>query len=322
MITKEQAEYIFRSIAYKEKTYKDLESEINLNKATISKQMKTFKQYFGLQEKEKYCAKTYLRYKYGKDIKEKYLSGVSTMKIAKEYGFSYDHMIAELLRDLGVEVRGVGYISKTNQNLFKNITNEIEAYVLGLILADGNIGRDYSISITLTASDSYLLDKINDELFNSTASTLTMVKSQGNSTYRILICGKQICDNLAKYGLVPNKSYLLKDFPRFEEPLMKHFIRGMYDGDGICAKNLNYLRIGYCGHNQELIQNFRDFLADKLQLRKNKLFNTGGCWDCSWGAKEDLIKIYHYLYDDATIFLSRKKNKLQNYLQGNTEVTS
>ena len=63
-------------------------------------------------------------------------------------------------------------------------------------------------------------------------------------------------------------------------------------------------------------------LVNKLGVKENKLFNTGGCWDCSWGAKKDLIKIYHYLYSDATIFLSRKKDKLYNYLYGNTEVIS
>ena len=37
MLTKEQAEQIFKNLAYKEKTYKDLENELGMHKTTICK---------------------------------------------------------------------------------------------------------------------------------------------------------------------------------------------------------------------------------------------------------------------------------------------
>lgn len=40
------------------------------------------------------------------------------------------------------------------------------------------------------------------------------------------------------------------------------------------------------------------------------------------GAKKDIEKFYHYIYDNATIYLTRKKEKISSYLYGNTEVTS
>lgn len=320
MLTKEQAEQIFKNLAYKEKTYEDLEDELNMHKTTICKQMKSYKELFGLRDKETYCAKTYLRFKHANEIKDRYENGESSKSIILSYGFSDESIILSILRDLNVEVRNRGYISRTNQKLFSDITSEIEAYTLGLILSDGNIGYDYSISISLLASDGYLLDAINEKLYNFTGSTLKIDFLDRPSMYRLRICGKEICQSLEKYGAIPNKTYTLIKLPRLDEKLMPHLIRGLYDGNGVCAKNGDWLRVGYCSHNLAFTKEFQLYLCKKLSINENKPFNTGNCWHCSWGSKNDLEKIYKYLYDNATIFLCRKKDKLHNYLYGNTEV--
>ena len=103
---------------------------------------------------------------------------------------------------------------------------------------------------------------------------------------------------------------------------MPHYIRGLYDGDGVCAKTNEYLRVGYCAYHKSFTKSYQEFLINTLGLKENKLFNTGNCWDCSWSKREDLEKFYNYIYKDATIFLQRKYDKLKNYLYGNTEVTS
>lgn len=315
MISKEDAEYIFDCLAHKTKTYDDLSLEFNVHKTTLCKQMSTFKEGFGLKSGEKYCAKTFLRYKYGKEIIQAYEEGESTKAIAQKYGFSDDHMIASLLRELNAEVRGVGYTSRTDQSLFQTIDSEISAYTLGLITADGSVNNQYMVSIELQASDKELLDQINNRMFKHTG-TIIPARNQ----FRLSVCGKQICENLRQYDVIPNKTYSLLHLQRFEEPMMQHYLRGLFDGDGVCAKNESYLRVGYCGYNREFVEDFQDYFVNNLGLKKNQLFNTGNSWNCSWGSREDLTKFYNYLYQDATIFLSRKKEKLNAYLYGNTEV--
>lgn len=322
-INREEAEEIFKALALEKKTYKELALKYNINYSSLCEKMKIYKKDFGLNSNEKYCASTYLRYKYKQEIIDSYLMGNSTKKIAQEYGLSDDHLIAKLLSNFGIEIRNVGYQSKTDQTLFKEIRNEIEAYSLGLITSDGNVNETYTISITLIETDLYLLEKINKDFLNNTGHILHIPKERGNSLNRLSFCGKQICQNLKQYGVIPNKSdFLIKLADNIPKNLMPHYIRGLYDGDGICAWNRPYLRIGYCGKRQEFVRDFQMFLVQELNIKENKLFNTGGCWDCSWGAKIDLEKIYNYLYKDATIFLSRKKNKIYNYLYGNTEVIS
>ena len=95
---------------------------------------------------------------------------------------------------------------------------------------------------------------------------------------------------------------------------MHHYIRGLFDGDGVTSKNRELIRIGFCAKRKEFVESYQSFLCQKLFMRKNKIFNTGGCFQCSWGAKTDIEKFYNYIYKDATIFLGRKRNKIYTYL--------
>ena len=319
MLTEKDAEYIFKEIALNKKTYKQLAPKYGLHYTTLCKNMKKFKSYFGMQENETYSAKTFLRYKYKQEIINAYNNGESTKNIALKYGLSDDHMIAQLLREFNIKIRSVGYQSKTDQSLFKNINSEIAAYSLGLITSDGSISENYSVTITLHENDKYLLEEINKRMCNNTG---YIGQTEGRTTARLVFNGKQICQNLKQYNVVPNKSHVMTSIYLFENPkIMQHYIRGLFDGDGICSLNGSYLRLGYCAHIKDFTESYQNFLCNLLYLKKNKLFNTGGSWNCSWGSKQDIEKIYKYLYKDATIFLKRKKEKIENYLYGNTEVT-
>lgn len=168
MISQKDAEYIFENLAYNKKTYKDMASEFGICYSTLCAQMKKYKEFFGLKKNEHYCAKTWLRYKYANEIICKYSNGESTKKIAKDYGFTDDHMIATLLSSLGIQIRPVGYTSKTDQTLFSNIQTEAEAYAVGLITADGSVDSNYAISVTLHENDLYLLHSLNEVICNKT----------------------------------------------------------------------------------------------------------------------------------------------------------
>lgn len=269
MINKQDAEYIFTNLAKNIKTYDELAKEYFVNKTTLCKWMKNFKPIFGLAKTEKYCAYTYLRYFYKDEIIKQYHDGKSTKAIANFYGFSDDHMIAMLLREFKVEIRPTGYTSKTNQALFENINSELAAYTLGLITSDGSIGTNYSINIHLTESDRYLLDEINTRLYNNTGHILIEKKANGKNVARLSIYGKQICDNLSVYNIMPNKSKVLVNIIELPIEFMPHYIRGLFDGDGVCAYNKPYLRIGYCAYQKEFVESFQNFLVQKLNINKN-----------------------------------------------------
>lgn len=248
----------------------------------------------------------------------------SMTEIGKKYNLS-ERTIANYLKREGIVIRSSGVISRTNQNIFLDIDSEIKAYSLGLITADGSVSKDQrSASITLTEKDGYILEQINEELLNNSGHILITHKEDVNPRKVLQFHGKEICSSLERYNIIPNKTYLLQELSNLiPQEFYHHYIRGLYDGDGVCAKStvrgIQKIRIGFCGHNKEFVESYRDFLNQELNLPLNKIFNTGGCWQVSWSAIKDLNNFYNYIYKDAHIFLGRKKNKLYNYI-ANTEV--
>lgn len=76
------AKEIFYKNVILKKSYKELGKEYNLHPSTLCKKMKNFKKDFNINENEKYCLETYLRYFHGEEIKDKYLHGKSTTVLA------------------------------------------------------------------------------------------------------------------------------------------------------------------------------------------------------------------------------------------------
>ena len=253
-----------------------------------------------------------------------YNEGKSTEFIGKTYNAS-DRTVVSWLKRENVNIRDRGIISKINQTIFDNIDTEIKAYTLGLLTSDGNVqSKSSTITICLTNTDGYILEKINEELLSGLGNILVTHKEDEKPRKVLGFNGKHLKDKLAEYNIVPRKSYIIKELStKIPEELYHHYIRGLFDGDGVCSYETSHkkkkVRIGFCGHNRDFVESYRNFLINKLDMNQTKLFNTGGCWQCSWSSKKDLINFYNYIYKDATIFLGRKKKKISDYV--NTEVT-
>lgn len=126
--------------------------------------------------------------------------------------------------------------------------------------------------------------------------------------------------DLTKLGLTPRKSFTTQ-WPQIPKELYRHLLRGIIDGDGSIKFNTRWDRphgkahcrsIGICSANASFLEEVANFLQNELNIRKPpstwELDNTSA-GQINWYKKEELIKLIHYLYDDATIFLKRKKVK-------------
>lgn len=221
--------------------------------------------------------------------------------------------------------------SEMKENFFENIDNEFKAYFLGLIISDGNVfkpkngNRQASISITLHKNDTYIL-----ELFKKTLCLNTSINSDNRGCNTIAIRSDKMCADLLKYGVVENKSFVTY-LPKINIEFMPHLLRGILDGDGSVQFkfyekwNKTKHTIGFCGSNQ-LMNDIREVLINQLNLSKNQVYSYKDRMlsMITWGSIKDIEKIYHYLYDNATIFMHRKRNILNNILEFyhvNTEVS-
>lgn len=207
----------------------------------------------------------------------------------------------------------------SDHNYFENIDTEGKAYFLGLLIADGSIIKNknnynHSIRLELQESDKYIIEKFGEEI-NYTGS---FVKTKCG--YSISFTSQKMSEDLGKYGVVKNKTYVGTYLPVIDEKLMPHLIRGIFDGDGTVYlskdKSFNW---GFYG--SDLICNqIQDYLSEHLNFKKNSVFNKGTVSFIYLHSKDRTPKFYNYIYNTASIYLRRKKDKFDYYLV-NTELT-
>lgn len=209
--------------------------------------------------------------------------------------------------------------------IFKNIDSEIKAYSLGLIFADGTIKTNSSIF--LQEDDLELIEKM-FEYFNTGNKLLFVppVKNRFSDKGRYGFHFGQESINLRNL-ISEDKSNL----PVLSDELFKHFLRGVFDGDGCISADLKsdkttytftsgtfFILFNYIEHAQYCM----DFIIRMTGVNKTKIITRYGLGDVPiyqirWSGIKNLIKIREFLYSDAQIFMSRKFDKFNLIKVGN-----
>lgn len=208
-----------------------------------------------------------------------------------------------------------------NENYFKEIDTEDKAYFLGLIISDGCIhntkNKQQLLSITLQEKDKYILEK-----FLKYIGSNKQVTSDGRGCYGVQILSNIMVNDLKQYGLCENKS-LQTIFPNnIPQPLYKHLIRGLIDGDGSISfydrpnKNAHVKAVRFCQGNKQFIQDMIDFLHKTIYINNIATYQEkDNLWSCAWRKDSDMMQLIDYIYDDATIYMTRKKEKCDLIMQ-------
>jgi hypothetical protein len=97
--------------------------------------------------------------------------------------------------------------------------------------------------------------------------------------------------------------------------LLKHFIRGFFDGDGWVYLDQNKRIVaGLCGQEcflNKLQEKLPSMLRKKLYQQKDSII-----YDIKWIGNNS-IEFLNYIYDNATIYLDRKFNISAPYIREN-----
>lgn len=202
-----------------------------------------------------------------------------------------------------------------DEHYFENIDNEEKAYFLGLIVSDGCIYsqniRSSMVTITLQGCDKYILER-----FIKCIKSNKHITSDGRGCFEIQILSDIMVNDLRKYGLFENKS-LHTIFPKnLPKDLYCHFIRGLIDGDGSISfynrqnRCCHVKAIRFCQGNKKFVEDFIKFLHDNIGTKMINVYQEKeNLWSCAYRANSDMILLINYLYKDATIYLTRKKEK-------------
>jgi ribosomal protein L20A (L18A) len=253
-----------------------------------------------------------------------YKQGNSAVKIACRYNCVHSTVYKVLKRNGVSRPQGetLSLISKMKyvdiDTYFDVIDTEEKVYYLGLIVADGCIqtpkgGRQQIFSLGLQIGDGYIVDRLAKILGRN----VQVIPAKGNDKEcrKVYAYSNHICNTLKGYGITNKKSldnHEAKIFNHIPPELMRHFIRGIVDGDG-CIYITNDKRYNSRTGCVTVVGNKQDMQA------VSDVFSSIGCknktprkvcniYEVKWAAKADITRIIHYLYDDATIYLTRKKD--------------
>ena len=213
-----------------------------------------------------------------------------------------------------------------NERYFDNIDTETKAYLLGFYWADGYISSSpidetkvknaYTIELSIAEKDIEIVELVKKEFQTPRPILYQTCKNPSGSISnkaRIIVNSKHMWNTLNNYGCTPRKS-LTEKFPNVEifrdKSLVQHFIRGYFDGDGCISyadkehKRPNFQMLGTLEFLTEVLTFFPKE-CQNLTIRHNhnnpkeiiRFINT---------SDDKAIKIFNYLYKNATIYLNRK----------------
>lgn len=264
------------------------------------------------------------------EIYEEYLNGSTTKEIDKKYNMS----ILRFFRKYNLETRKYGrfnYEFRSNsielKYMFKSIENEQEAYIVGMFMADGYVGKQ-QLGLRLKKSDKDIVEKIKNYFSED-----IKLQESGNS-FSFVVSSEMACENAIKLGILENKSTKETFIPSMKEELIPHFIRGYFDGDGtifICndkKRNTKSLKSNICSANINILEEIQKKLSfngifstinKENRIGKKYYMPHGGITISNQDMyrlyirrKDDLKKFRDFIYKDSSLFLKRKKDIFYN----------
>lgn len=203
---------------------------------------------------------------------------------------------------------------KIDENFFNRIDNQVKAYVLGFIYSDGCLSKNGSeIIIKLHHKDFDILQRIKKEMASD--HPINELNSYKNRQVSFRFSSKLIYQDLIKLGLKPAKTFII-EFPQIENNLIRHFIRGYFDGDGCLSKigknkKLNLYNIFTASGK------FKDSLCEILNFEniEYKVYERDSGFSINIGKKESTQRFHEYIYTNSEIHMNRKYEKYFNESQ-------
>lgn len=206
---------------------------------------------------------------------------------------------------------------------FDEIDTEEKAYWLGFLTADGWINKSKKTNAGVTGIELQYGDIGHLKKFNKSISgnyqitdrwrscTLSKDKEKKNHLCCIRIFSLTMYNSLENKGFSKDKSY---DYhiPMLRKDLIRHYIRGYFDGDGcFCYTNKSF-SISFITASRMLHEDLLTILANIpvtvcINIFENEFGTT--MYRPEIYRQQDKINFLDWIYKDANIYLDRKYKK-------------
>lgn len=232
---------------------------------------------------------------------------------------------------------------------FRKIDTEYKAYILGFIYADGCLidnlnGRQKRLSISIQEPDAHILNKLSQDVANRDyiiKYSPAQIKKNEQKQGIVNLSSNQLVTDLIRLGCNIRKSQVGMTFPIIDKSLIPHFIRGFFDGDGgitvnevknkYVRKTAHFVsnafkpklrkRAYFCSTDYEFLDKVLSYipLTNRTYLRQVTRKQT--CYTVSIESQKNIPILYNYLYENATHYLSRKKDKFNMTIKSQASTT-
>jgi hypothetical protein len=244
-------------------------------------------------------------------------------KICEIFGVS-KHKIRTLLNNNGVKKK-TSKKYNYNDNIFENIDNEEKAYWLGFLYADGYVrnrsGKGSELRLKLSIKDKDHLIKFKQFISSDTNIPLVYEENKNSKCYKVSINSNKIVKDLINKGCINKKSRVIK-FPYFlDKKLIPHFIRGYFDGDGSISFSEKQIGLNIVSASIKFLKELAKELAKETNCKESNLVGSSNNFKyIQFSAKDDLYKLYDFLYKESNIYMDRKRDKYTYIVENYTSI--
>lgn len=198
------------------------------------------------------------------------------------------------------------------------IDTEEKAYWLGFFYADAyNKETTGQIVIELQEGDKEHLYKC-AKFFGKPREPFMRLKNKGKYTaYRLELNGRYLSNSLKAKGCHQTKSFNII-FPNWlPEKLIRHFIRGYFDGDGCIYTHQDQLGIMIVS-TKEMITSLSQVIKHNTLANPHisypERYKNNTC-RLDFGGSRQVKRFCEWIYKDATIYLDRKYDLFRSYCE-------
>lgn len=279
-----------------------------------------------------------MRNKYGQEVVDKVIDNyvnkhMGRLASGREFGLS-DRAVKKILKGAGIRLRTQREATILRNKRLKKYDNNSNyfstespnmAYIMGFIAADGTIRKDSnSIKITVSRRDRELLVKIKEEV-GIEVEVKDYTTNQGYNCSTLVWTDQKHKEDLAKYSIVPEKTFILQPPTNLKREYWIDYIRGYFDGDGSInnIKSTNgrgngSIRWQVCSATKELIEWIVDFFNEeygipKVNVQMQVRNHEKPLYIVQYSSRASRM-IYKVLYSESSLYLARKKEIFDNLM--------
>ena len=256
------------------------------------------------------------------EIIKAYEDGASLASLSRQTGLS-TYKIKKILQNNSIKIRtrfeqtiftNMSRGKQINHNYFDELNNE-KVYYLGFLAADGCVRPNRNeIKIGLSAIDREWLEEFKLKL-NSEREIEDYITGKGFAVSELKFSSLKIKTELAKYSIIPNKTYLGITMKAIPDKYKLAFIKGYFDGDGcfVFNKNTKQCFLKITSHTKEILEEISYF------FKAGNIYSHGKDFELDFSTNPTL-KIMELFYNLDTPCLKRKKEKYLEALKIRIEI--